>query len=246
MSGLEYECQSSSLYIFPRTAMSPVLISSQASSMPAIQRKSSSGLLAMMFSFFRNLPALSIGSAQPHAGAAGTSHQFTVLIDDVTFGEADGAARLHHTPFGGKLRVPHRPQEIDLQFQGGKSLALSQVRCIGNTHGGVGDVAENPPVQSPHGIGVLATGLEFYLGVAAIHRNKLKADEFSDRSTFSLDCAAQVINHGICSLAHGRSRCHCSEKDSCLTYSSSVRATNPGLSIAIMYGEEACSTMRAR
>jgi len=80
---------------------------------------------------------------------------------------------------------------------------------------------------------VLRPGLKFDPGVSAIHSNKLESDEFSDGSTFSLDRTTQVINQGICSLAHGRNRCHCSEKDSCLTYGSLVRETNPGLSIAM-------------
>ncbi len=80
-----------------------------------------------------------------------------------------------------QLRLPNRPEKINLQFQSCESFAFLKCGSVGDAHGCISYVAKNSAVKYTHGIGMLFTGLEFNGCLSASDRRKFKADQLSYR-----------------------------------------------------------------
>src|SRR5207244_3910914 len=93
--------------------------------------------------------------AKRHARRRGACHEALFLVGDVTLDKTERFSALDDPPGRPKLCGPHGLQEIDLQLDGRKGLALRQRAGVGDPHGGIGDVAKDASVQRPHRIRML-------------------------------------------------------------------------------------------
>src|SRR6266478_1900556 len=81
-------------------------------------------------------------SAKRHARRRGACHEALLLVGDVTLDKSKRFSALDDPTGRPKLRRPHGLQEIDLQLDGRKGLALRQRAGVGDPHGGIGDRSE--------------------------------------------------------------------------------------------------------
>src|SRR5258708_17961998 len=94
-------------------------------------------------------------AAQYDAPGAGLRHRLPVFILHVALDVDDGVAALNHAGFGAKLRLPNRPEEMDVQIHRRERLVLIERAGKGQAHGRVRQIAQNTALQGSHGIGVL-------------------------------------------------------------------------------------------
>jgi hypothetical protein len=97
---------------------------------------------------------------QRHTGAGRARYEPLLLIDNVTLDKAHDLASAHHSGPCAKRRLPYRPQKIDLQFNGRKSLAVSKRTTICHTHRCICDVAQHATVERSHGVRVTLGGFK--------------------------------------------------------------------------------------
>src|SRR6266550_2036048 len=76
-------------------------------------------------------------AAQYHAPRAGLGHRLPVFILHVTLDIAGGFAALDHARFSAKLRLPNRPEEMDVQIHSRERLVLAERAGEGQAHGRV-------------------------------------------------------------------------------------------------------------
>src|SRR5262245_58725270 len=105
------------------------------------------------------LPRSRRGLPQLHAGTRRPCHQFARLVPDIAFDVAHGASGLDDPGLGGQGRLPHCPEEIDLQLDGRERLALAQRGGVGVAHRCVGQVAIDAAVEGAHRVVVALVGL---------------------------------------------------------------------------------------
>lgn len=98
--------------------------------------------------------ALRLRTAQSHACTRGAAYQSTLGIGQIALDQSDGASALDDIGRGRQARLPDWTEEIDLQFERGECLLVLQRAGVGETHRGVGQVAQDPAVDSAHRIGV--------------------------------------------------------------------------------------------
>jgi hypothetical protein len=99
-------------------------------------------------------------SPQRHTGAGRAGYEPLLLVDNVTLDKAHDFASANHSGPCAKLRLPYRPQKIDLQFNGRKSLAVSKRTAICHTHRCICDVAEQATVERSHRVRVTLGGFK--------------------------------------------------------------------------------------
>jgi len=58
----------------------------------------------------------------------------------------------NHSRLGAKLRVPNRPQKIDVQLNGGERFFGSEGGALDDAHSGIGYIAQHAAVKGTHRI----------------------------------------------------------------------------------------------
>lgn len=74
-----------------------------------------------------------------------------------------------------QLRLPNRPEKIDLQFQSCESFAFIECGGISDAHGCIGYATKNAAMTYTHRIRVLFTVLEFNDSLSASDGRELKS-----------------------------------------------------------------------
>src|SRR5206468_4599660 len=119
---------------------------------------------------------------QGHAGAHRARDESLLRVGHVALHEADRPPRLHGARRRDESPAPERPQEVDLQLEGGEALSFIKGRGVRRPHRGIGDIADDPAMERAHGIGVLWAGLKLEDRLPRFDRGRSKADESAHRS----------------------------------------------------------------
>jgi hypothetical protein len=126
------------------------------------------------------LTAFSLIAAQRHASTGGVRDQAFLFVEDVALGEADGASLFDDSSFCAKFSFPDRFQEIDFEFERGERFVGRDVGGVRESHGRVGDVAENASVERADGVGVMRADVEFDSDPARAHGGDVESEVLGD------------------------------------------------------------------
>jgi hypothetical protein len=155
--------------------------------------------------------ALRLRSAQGHAGAGCSRYQAALGIGHIALDQSDGASALDNVGRGREASLPDRTEEIDLEFQGGECLIRIQRAGVGETHSGIGEVAQDSAVDGAHRIRVaLQVSFEFEDCSPKVHADWTNPDQLCDgrerHATFEVRASArsevQALGRGAEWVAH--------------------------------------------
>lgn len=141
------------------------------------------------------LAAAGLVAAESHAGAGGEGDAVAFGISDCAFGEADCFAALYDAAFGREAIFPDRLEEIDFEFESGEGLVVGECGSVGESHGGIGDVAQDAAVKSAHGIGVIVARFEGQQGFARANFFEAETNQLRDwrRGNFTAYPSFQLL-----------------------------------------------------
>src|SRR5439155_14659718 len=90
-----------------------------------------------------------------HAGGRGPRYEPPLLVHHVRLAEEQALAHLDHPAGRPEAALDRRPQEVDLQLDGGVPHAVFLQRGPGHAHRGVGDLRDHASLDDPTPVPVL-------------------------------------------------------------------------------------------
>src|SRR5208282_4246152 len=93
------------------------------------------------------LAAFSAVASQNHTSRCSLGDQLCTLVRDFTLDVADHASPADDFAFGFESGFPNRAEEVDLQLDRCEGFAGGECACKGDSHRGVGDVAQYATVK---------------------------------------------------------------------------------------------------
>ena len=103
------------------------------------------------------------------------------LIANLAFRQSDAFPSFQYSRLGAQPVIPHRLEEVDLQFERGERLSFFELARPGHAHRAICEITQNSAVQRSHRIGVTA-GDRFHFECRFARRDldDAEADRLSD------------------------------------------------------------------
>src|SRR5438105_2985950 len=93
-----------------------------------------------------------------HAGRRRTGDQAVVLVEDVGFTEEQGLPHIDHPADGAQPALDRRPEEVDLELDGGVPDSVRLEGRERHSHRGVGDLRDHASLDDAPAVAVLRSG----------------------------------------------------------------------------------------